>query len=65
MFSVFEDQNVVIYFIRYVVGNNEFGVVDYERFFKMFSFFEEFVRMYRDDIIIIVVQFNFYVVGVY
>ncbi|XP_041104729.1 pyruvate dehydrogenase phosphatase catalytic subunit 1 [Polyodon spathula] len=61
--SVFEDQNAATHLIRHAVGNNEFGVVDHERLCKMLSLPEELARMYRDDITIIVVQFNSHVIG--
>ncbi|XP_069076572.1 pyruvate dehyrogenase phosphatase catalytic subunit 1 isoform X1 [Pleurodeles waltl] len=63
--SVFEDQNAATHLIRHAVGNNEFGVVDHERLSKMLSLPEELARMYRDDISIIVVQFNSHVIGAY
>ena len=65
MSSVFEDQNAATHLIRHAVGNNEFGAVDHERLSKMLSLPEELARMYRDDITIIVVQFNSHVVGAY
>ncbi|XP_006105953.1 pyruvate dehyrogenase phosphatase catalytic subunit 1 [Myotis lucifugus] len=65
MSSVFEDQNAATHLIRHAVGNNEFGTVDHERLSKMLSLPEELARMYRDDITIIVVQFNSHVVGAY
>ncbi|XP_006001463.1 pyruvate dehydrogenase [acetyl-transferring]-phosphatase 1, mitochondrial [Latimeria chalumnae] len=61
--SVFEDQNAATRLIRHAVGNNEFGAVDHERLSKMLSLPEELARMYRDDITIIVVQFNSHIVG--
>ncbi|XP_027514905.1 pyruvate dehyrogenase phosphatase catalytic subunit 1 isoform X1 [Chiroxiphia lanceolata] len=61
--SVFEDQNAATHLIRHAVGNNEFGTVDHERLSKMLSLPEELARMYRDDITIIVVQFNSHVIG--
>ncbi|RXM27026.1 [Pyruvate dehydrogenase [acetyl-transferring]]-phosphatase 1, mitochondrial [Acipenser ruthenus] len=61
--SVFEDQNAATHLIRHAVGNNEFGVVDHKRLCKMLSLPEELARMYRDDITIIVVQFNSHVIG--
>ncbi|NXU94940.1 PDP1 phosphatase, partial [Xiphorhynchus elegans] len=63
--SVFEDQNAATHLIRHAVGNNEFGTVDHERLSKMLSLPEELARMYRDDITIIVVQFNSHVIGAY
>ncbi|XP_072007535.1 pyruvate dehyrogenase phosphatase catalytic subunit 1 isoform X1 [Engystomops pustulosus] len=63
--SVFEDQNAATHLIRHAVGNNEFGAVDHERLSKMLSLPEELARMYRDDITIIVVQFNSHVIGAY
>ncbi|XP_028918632.1 pyruvate dehyrogenase phosphatase catalytic subunit 1 isoform X1 [Ornithorhynchus anatinus] len=63
--SAFEDQNAATHLIRHAVGNNEFGAVDHERLSKMLSLPEELARMYRDDITIIVVQFNSHVVGAY
>ncbi|MBN3288844.1 PDP1 phosphatase, partial [Polyodon spathula] len=61
--SVFEDQNAATHLIRHAVGKNEFGVVDHERLCKMLSLPEELARMYRDDITIIVVQFNSHVIS--
>uniref|UniRef100_A0A671MER8 [Pyruvate dehydrogenase [acetyl-transferring]]-phosphatase 1, mitochondrial n=1 Tax=Sinocyclocheilus anshuiensis TaxID=1608454 RepID=A0A671MER8_9TELE len=56
--STFEDQNAATHLIRNAVGSNEFGMVDHERLSKMLSLPEELARMYRDDITIIIVQFN-------
>ncbi|KAG5857003.1 hypothetical protein ANANG_G00013910 [Anguilla anguilla] len=61
--STFEDQNAATHLIRHAVGNNEFGTVDHERLSKMLSLPEELARMYRDDITIIIVQFNSHVIG--
>ncbi|KAL1259544.1 hypothetical protein QQF64_010121 [Cirrhinus molitorella] len=61
--STFEDQNAATHLIRHAVGNNEFGLVDHERLSKMLSLPEELARMYRDDITIIIVQFNPHVIG--
>ncbi|MBN3300815.1 PDP1 phosphatase, partial [Amia calva] len=61
--SVFEDQNAATHLLRHAVGNNEFGSVDHERLSKMLSLPEELARMYRDDITIIIVQFNSHVIG--
>uniref|UniRef100_A0A4W6CCL4 [Pyruvate dehydrogenase [acetyl-transferring]]-phosphatase 1, mitochondrial n=1 Tax=Lates calcarifer TaxID=8187 RepID=A0A4W6CCL4_LATCA len=63
MSSAFEDQNVSTHLMRHAVGNNEFGTVDHERLSKMLSLPEELARMYRDDITIIVAQFNPHVIG--
>ncbi|MEQ2197162.1 [Pyruvate dehydrogenase [acetyl-transferring]]-phosphatase 1, mitochondrial [Xenoophorus captivus] len=64
MSSAFEDQNSATHLMRHAVGNNEFGTVDHERLSKMLSLPEELARMYRDDITIIVTQFNPHVIGV-
>ena len=61
--SAFEDQNAATHLMRHAVGNNEFGTVDHERLSKMLSLPEELARMYRDDITIIVSQFNPHVIG--
>lgn len=61
--STFEDQNAATHLIRHAVGNNEFGMVDHERLSKTLSLPEELARMYRDDITIIIVQFNPHVIG--
>lgn len=61
--SAFEDQNSATHLIRHSVGNNEFGTVDHERLSKMLSLPEELARMYRDDITIIISQFNPHVIG--
>ena len=61
--SAFEDQNAATHLMRHAVGNNEFGTVDHERLSKMLSLPEELARMYRDDITIIVTQFNPHVIG--
>ncbi|CAL8290841.1 unnamed protein product [Merluccius merluccius] len=61
--SAFEDQNAATHLMRHAVGNNEFGTVDHERLSKMLSLPEELARMYRDDITIIVAQFNPHVIG--
>ncbi|XP_066534150.1 pyruvate dehydrogenase phosphatase catalytic subunit 1 [Hoplias malabaricus] len=61
--STFEDQNAATHLIRHAVGSNEFGTVDHERLSKMLSLPEELARMYRDDITVIVVQFNPHVIG--
>ncbi|XP_062841279.1 pyruvate dehydrogenase phosphatase catalytic subunit 1 [Trichomycterus rosablanca] len=61
--SSFQDQNVATHLIRHAVGSNEFGMVDHERLSKMLSLPEELARMYRDDITIIIVQFNPHVIG--
>lgn len=63
MSSAFEDQNSATHLMRHAVGNNEFGTVDHERLSKMLSLPEELARMYRDDITIIVTQFNPHVIG--
>lgn len=49
--------------MRHAVGNNEFGTIDHERLSKMLSLPEELARMYRDDITIIIAQFNPHVIG--
>uniref|UniRef100_A0A8C7QC46 [Pyruvate dehydrogenase [acetyl-transferring]]-phosphatase 1, mitochondrial n=1 Tax=Oncorhynchus mykiss TaxID=8022 RepID=A0A8C7QC46_ONCMY len=54
----FQDQNAATHLIRHAVGNNEFGAVDHETLSKMLSLPEELARMYRDDITIIITQFN-------
>uniref|UniRef100_UPI001EAECF51 pyruvate dehydrogenase [acetyl-transferring]-phosphatase 1, mitochondrial-like n=1 Tax=Oncorhynchus gorbuscha TaxID=8017 RepID=UPI001EAECF51 len=59
----FQDQNAATHLIRHAVGNNEFGAVDHETLSKMLSLPEELARMYRDDITIIITQFNPHVVG--
>lgn len=61
--SAFEDQNSATHLMRHAVGNNEFGTVDHERLSKMLSLPEELARMYRDDITIIICQFNPHVIG--
>uniref|UniRef100_A0A3Q2PIQ3 [Pyruvate dehydrogenase [acetyl-transferring]]-phosphatase 1, mitochondrial n=1 Tax=Fundulus heteroclitus TaxID=8078 RepID=A0A3Q2PIQ3_FUNHE len=61
--SAFEDQNAATHLMRHAVGNNEFGTVDHERLSKMLSLPEELARMYRDDITIIIAQFNPHVIG--
>ncbi|KAG5271852.1 hypothetical protein AALO_G00184840 [Alosa alosa] len=61
--STFEDQNAATHLMRHAVGNNEFGTVDHERLSKMLSLPEELARMYRDDITIIIGQFNPHVIG--
>ncbi|XP_069393625.1 pyruvate dehydrogenase phosphatase catalytic subunit 1 isoform X1 [Paralichthys olivaceus] len=61
--SAFEDYNVATHLMRHAVGNNEFGTVDHERLSKMLSLPEELARMYRDDITIIISQFNPHVIG--
>uniref|UniRef100_A0A3Q3Q0Y2 [Pyruvate dehydrogenase [acetyl-transferring]]-phosphatase 1, mitochondrial n=1 Tax=Monopterus albus TaxID=43700 RepID=A0A3Q3Q0Y2_MONAL len=61
--SAFEDQNAATHLMRHAVGNNEFGTVDHERLSKMLSLPEELARMYRDDITIIIAQFNPHVFG--
>lgn len=61
--SAFEDQNAATHLMRHAVGNNEFGTVDHERLSKMLSLPEELARMYRDDITIIITQFNPHVIG--
>lgn len=61
--SAFEDQNSATHLMRHAVGNNEFGTVDHERLSKMLSLPEELARMYRDDITIIIAQFNPHVIG--
>ena len=61
--SAFEDQNPATHLMRHAVGNNEFGTVDHERLSKMLSLPEELARMYRDDITIIITQFNPHVIG--
>lgn len=60
--SSFEDQNSATHLMRHAVGNNEFGTVDHERLSKMLSLPEELARMYRDDITIIITQFNPHVI---
>lgn len=61
--SSFEDQNSATHLMRHAVGNNEFGTIDHERLSKMLSLPEELARMYRDDITIIIAQFNPHVIG--
>lgn len=60
--SSFEDQNSATHLMRHAVGNNEFGTIDHERLSKMLSLPEELARMYRDDITIIITQFNPHVI---
>lgn len=54
-----------MWLIRYVIGNNEYGEMEVEWLVVMLILLEDLVRMYRDDIIVIVVYFNLELIGVY
>ncbi|KAJ8358647.1 hypothetical protein SKAU_G00151720 [Synaphobranchus kaupii] len=53
-----EDENSATHLIRHALGSDGFGAVEPRRLSKMLSLPRELVRMYRDDITIIVIHLN-------
>ncbi|XP_005994471.1 pyruvate dehydrogenase [acetyl-transferring]-phosphatase 1, mitochondrial-like [Latimeria chalumnae] len=52
------DSNVATHLIRHAMGANEHSELDYERLAALVTLPEDMVRGYRDDITVVVIQFN-------